>query len=483
MKSFEKNKPNKFFFFKDFIRFAQNYLPIERIAMHMGKSIKINKGLDIRMIGEAEKVTVSPEGVDTIVIKPTDFHFLVPKCLVNTGDEVKAGTPLFYSKKHPEVKICSPVSGEVVEVVRGAKRKLMSIKILADKETRYIDAQIPTLESASKEEIISALCENGLWPYIKQRPFDVIANPSVMPKGIFISAFDSNPLAPDLDFAMQGYGPEFQKGLDALAKIAKVHLTVHTSKTKSDVFLKANNVEIHTINGPHPSGNAGIQIHHIDPINKGEVAWTINAQDVAIMGRLFTEKRYNAIRVVAVTGSEVNRRRYAKVITGTPLKALLLDNINTTHPVRIISGNVLTGTQESMEGNLSFYDNQVTVIPEGFEPQFFGWILPGFNKFSLSKSFFSWLSPSKKYDLNTSLNGEERAFVVTGEYEKVFPMNIYPVYLLKSILANDIEKMEELGIYEVAPEDFALCEFVCTSKIDTQSIVREGLDTVMIETE
>lgn len=461
----------------------KNYLPVERIAMHMGKSIKINKGLDIRMVGEAEKVTVSPDGVDTIVIKPTDFHFLVPKCLVNPGDEVKAGTPLFYSKKHPEVKFCSPVSGEVVEVVRGEKRRLMSIKILADKETRYLDVQVPSLETASKEEIISTLCENGLWAYIKQRPFDVIANPRVAPKGIFISAFDSNPLAPDLDFALQGYGPEFQKGIDVLAKLAPVHITAHTEKTKSDVFLKAANAQIHTINGPHPSGNVGVQIHHIDPINKGEVAWTVNAQDVAIIGRLFTEKKYNAIRVVAITGSEVNRRRYAKVITGTPLKALLQDNINTTHPVRIISGNVLTGTQESMDGYLGFYDNQVTVIPEGYEPQFFGWILPGFGKFSMSKTFFSWLTPSKKYTLNTSLNGEERAFVVTGEYEKVFPMNIYPVYLLKAILANDIEKMEELGIYEVAPEDFALCEFVCTSKIETQAIVRQGLDTLMIETE
>jgi len=449
----------------------------------MGKSIKIKKGLDIRLVGEAEKVTVSPDSVDSVVIRPTDFHALVPKCLVNPGDVVKAGTPLFFSKKHPEIQFCSPVSGEVTEVVRGAKRKLMAIRILADKETRYQQVNLPSAEGASREEIVAALCANGLWPYIRQRPFDVIANPNVTPKAIYISAFDSSPLAPDMDFALQGYGTEFQKGLDILARIAPVNLTVHTSRTKSEIFLKAKNVDIHTISGPHPSGNAGVQIHHISPINKGEVVWTVNPQDVVIIGRLFTENRYNALRVVAVTGSEVTRRRYAKVITGVPLRALLNDNLNHETNIRVISGNVLTGTQEPLDGNLGFYDSQVTVIPEGYEPELFGWALPGFGKFSLNRSFFSWLAPGKKYTLDTNQHGEERAFVVSGEYEKVFPMNIYPVYLLKSILANDIERMEQLGIYEVAPEDFALCEFVCTSKIETQSIVRRGLDYVMSETE
>lgn len=449
----------------------------------MGKSIKIKKGLDIRLIGEAEKVTVSPDSVDSVVIRPTDFHALVPKCLVNPGDVVKAGTPLFFSKKHPEIQFCSPVSGEVTEVVRGAKRKLMAIRILADKETQYQQVNVPSAEGASREELIAALCANGLWPYIKQRPFDVIANPNVAPRAIYISAFDSNPLAPDLDFALQGYGTEFQKGLDVLAKLAPVNLTVHTSRTKSEIFLKAKNVDIHTISGPHPSGNTGVQIHHISPVNKGEVVWTVSPQDVVIIGRLFTENRYNALRVVAITGSEVTRRRYAKAITGVPMRALLNGNLNHENNVRIISGNVLSGTRESIEGNLGFYDSQVTVIPEGYEPELFGWALPGFGKFSMNRSFFSWLTPGKKYTLDTNQHGEERAFVVSGEYEKVFPMNIYPVYLLKSILANDIERMEQLGIYEVAPEDFALCEFVCTSKIETQSIVRRGLDLVMSETE
>jgi len=449
----------------------------------MGKSIKIKKGLDIRLVGEAEKVTVSPDSVDSVVIRPTDFHALVPKCLVNPGDVVKAGTPLFYSKKHPEIQFCSPVSGEVAEVVRGAKRKLLAIRILADRETSYVQAAVPQTESASAEEIIAALCSNGLWPYIKQRPFDVIANPNAKPKAIFISAFDSSPLAPDMDFALQGYGPEFQKGIDALARIAPVNLSVHTSRTKSEIFLKAKNVQLHTVSGPHPSGNVGVQIHHISPINKGEVVWTVNPQDVVIIGRLFTENRYNALRVVALTGSEVTRRRYAKVITGVPLRSLLNDNLNHENNIRIINGNVLTGNTEPADGNLGFYDSQVTVIPEGHEPELFGWALPGFGKFSMNHSFFSWLAPGKKYTLNTNMHGEERAFVVSGEYEKVFPMNIFPVYLLKSILANDIERMEELGIYEVAPEDFALCEFVCTSKIETQQIVREGLDLVMSETE
>lgn len=461
----------------------QNYLPTERTLTHMGKSIKISKGLNIRLVGEAEKVTASPENVDTILIKPTDFHGLIPKCVVNPGDEVKAGTPLFFDKKHPQVQYSSPVSGEVLEVIRGEKRKLIGIKILADKETRYAEVNIPALETASKDEIIAAMTAHGVWPYIKQRPFDVVANPNKMPKAVFISAFDSNPLAPDFDFAMQGYGPEFQHGLDVLAKLAPVHLSVHSELTKSEIFLKAKNVEIHTISGPHPSGNVGVQIHHIAPINKGEIAWTVNPQDVAIIGRLFLEKKYNPLRVIAITGSEVSRRRYAKVLPGTPMKALLAETINTQYPVRVISGNVLTGSTESLDGYLGFYHNQITVIPEGHDPQFFGWIAPGLDKFSMSHTFFSWLMPSKKYALNTNLNGEERAFVVSGEYEKVFPMQIYPVYLLKAILANDIEKMEELGIYEVAPEDFALCEFVCTSKINTQQIVRQGLDLVLSEME
>jgi Na+-transporting NADH:ubiquinone oxidoreductase subunit A len=448
----------------------------------MSKVIKIKKGLDIRLVGEAERVTTSPEGIDTVLICPPDFHGLTPKVSVSVGDEVKAGSPLFFDKNHPEVLFCSPVSGEVVEVNRGEKRKLLSIKILADKEISYLPLEGGNPDTLSREDIIARMCTGGVWPLIRQRPFDIIANPADKPKSIFISAFDSSPLGPDNDFVVHGCGNEFQTGLNALAKLApKVHLNVHAEKTKSDIFLKAKNVQINTISGPHPSGNVGIQIHHIDPINKGDVVWFCTPQDVVMIGRLFNEGKHNATRIYALTGSELTRRRYAKSVIGAPVKPLLEGNVSNDKPLRYISGNVLTGKHISEDGYFNYYSNQLTVIPEGYESEFFGWLLPGFNKFSLSHTFFSWMMPSKQYTLDTNKHGEERAFVVTGEYEKVLPMDIYPVYLLKSILANDLEQMEKLGIYEVAPEDFALCEFVCTSKIHTQEIIRQGLDLVMEE--
>lgn len=448
----------------------------------MSKVIRIKKGLDIKLKGEAEKITVSPESVDTVLVSPLDFHGSVPKLSVSVGDNVKAGTPLFYDKLRPSVQFCSPVSGEIIEINRGEKRKLLSIRILADKQTEYVDFGKADPLSLSREEIVERIAKSGVWPSIRQRPFDVIANPEGMPKAIIVSAFDTAPLAPDMDFVVHGCGNEFQTGLNALSKLAPaVHLNVHATKTKSEIFLKAKNVTIHTFEGPHPAGNAGVQIHHIDPVNKGESVWVINPQDVVILGRLFAEGRYNAVKVIALTGSEVVKRRYVKVISGAPVKPILDGNLTTDKELRIISGNVLTGRHIPENGHLGFYDNQITVIPEGKDPEFFGWLMPGLSKFSINRSFFSWLTPSKQYTLDTSLHGEDRAFVVTGEYEKVFPMNIYPVYLLKSILANDIEQMESLGIYEVAPEDFALCEFVCTSKINTQDIVRKGLDSVMEE--
>jgi len=448
----------------------------------MSNVIRIRKGLDIKLKGEAEKITVSPDNVSTVLVSPLDFHGSTPKISVNVGDNVKAGSPLFFDKARPSVQFTSPVSGEVIEVNRGEKRKLLSIRILADKQTEYVDFGIADPQALSREEIIERITRSGVWPAIKMRPFDVLANPADSPKCIVVSAFDSAPLAPDLDFVVHGCGNEFQTGLNVLAKLApKVHLNVHASKTKSDVFLKAKNVQINTFEGPHPSGNVGIQIHHLSPINKGEVVWTMHPQDVVILGRLFTEGRYNATKVIALTGSEIVKRRYVKVISGAPVKNIIDGNTTPNIELRIIGGNVLTGNHLHEEDHIGYYDNHITVIPEGKEPEFFGWLLPGLKKLSINRSFFSWLTPGKQYSLDTSQHGEDRAFVVSGEYEKVFPMKIYPIYLLKSILANDIEQMESLGIYEVAPEDFALCEFVCTSKINSQEIVRNGLDLVMQE--
>ncbi len=448
----------------------------------MGKNIKIKKGLDIRLDGEAEKVLVNADMPETVAIRPEDFVAIKPKVLVNPGDEVKAGSPLMYDKNNPHVMICSPVSGEVVEVKRGAKRVLEEIRILADKEISYLPFNVGNPESLSREQLIDLLCKSGAWNFIRQRPYSAVANPEKSPKSIFVSAFDSSPLAPDSDFVMQGNEKYFEAGLAALKKLCPVvHLNIHKDKVKSPLFLQAKGVEINTFSGPHPSGNVGVQIHHIDPINKGDIVWYSTPQDLVIIGRFLLEGRYDAHRIVAVTGSQVKKRRYVRTIQGANIKSILgTDNVEGTDN-RFISGNVLTGTKIPSDGFLGFYDTQITVIPEGHDPEFFGWLAPGFDKFSNSRTFFTWAMPNKRFKLNTNMHGEERAFVVTGEYEKVFPMDIYPVQLLKAIITNDIEAQENLGIYEVAPEDFALCEFVCTSKINSQEIVRKGLEALYLE--
>lgn len=449
----------------------------------MSEYIKIKKGLNIKLAGEADKTFSNIALPETFALKLSDFIDVLPKLLVKQGDEVQAGTPLFYDKNNEAIKFCSPVSGEVIEIIRGEKRKILEVKILADKIINYVNFNKANPKDLSRENIIEALLNSGVWPFIRQRPFGVIANPEEKPKSIFISAFDSNPLAPDNDFIMGEDGENFQTGLDALQKLTdgKVHLNIHADRTQSRVFTGAKGVEINKFSGPHPAGNAGVQIHHIDPVNKGETVWCLNAQDVLIVGRLFNKGRFDPSRVIALTGSQVKRPKYYKTIVGGAVKNILAEGGLKEGINRIISGNVLTGQEIPEDGYLGFYDSQITVIPEGNEPEFMGWLTPGLNKFSMSRSFFSWLTPNKKYELNTNLHGEERPFVVTGEYEKVFPMDIYPVHLLKAILIEDIELMENLGIYEVVEEDFALCEFICTSKIESQDIIRRGLDLIRKE--
>jgi len=323
-----------------------------------------------------------------------------------------------------------------------------------------------------------------LWPLIRQRPFGTIAKPTEIPKSIFISSFDTNPLAPDIDFIMQeGNQETFQTGLNALLKLTngKTHLNINGSKEASSIFSNSKGVIINKFSGPHPAGNVGVQIHHLDPVNKGEVVWYVNPQDVLVIGKLFSEGRYDASRIIALTGSQVSNPKYYKTIIGSSVKSIIGDGGLKAGENRIISGNVLSGSQIQEDGFLGYYDTQITVIPEGHESEFMGWLAPGLEKFSMSRTFFSWLNSKKKYNLNTNLHGEERPFVVTGQYEKVFPMDIYPVQLLKSILIEDIEMMEQLGIYEVVEEDFALCEFVCTSKIKSQEIIRRGIDIIQKE--
>ena len=448
----------------------------------MSKQVKISRGIDIKLKGVADKILGNMDFPDTIAIKPTDFEGINPKMMVKVGEEVKAGSPLFYDKNNEKVKFTSTVSGEVAEIRRGAKRKILEVVILADKQIRYENYAPISPGAMNKENVTKTLLDSGAWAFIRQRPYNIVANPDMTPKSIFISAFDTSPLAPDYDYILHGESKDFQTGLDALSTLTngKIHLNIDGKNKADDVFLNAQKVQINKVSGPHPAGDVGPQIHFIDPIAKGDTVWVVNPQDVAIIGRLFNKGVYDASRTIALSGSEVKDPKYYKTIVGASLKKLLEEQTHGDNN-RFISGNVLTGDKIEKNGYLGFYSNQVTVIPEGGEDQFMGWITPNFNKFSASRTMFSWLMPNKEYVLDTSMNGEVRPFVMTSEFDKVFPFEIYPVQLLKSILINDIELMEELGIYEVVPEDFALCETICTSKIACQSIIREGLATIRKE--
>ncbi|MBK9335032.1 MAG: Na(+)-translocating NADH-quinone reductase subunit A [Lewinellaceae bacterium] len=446
----------------------------------MGKTINIRRGYDIKLVGAAEKSTTDLPVSDVIAVKPSDFAGIIPKLLVAAGDEVVAGQALFYDKDRPNLRFPTPVSGEVVEVVRGEKRRILEVRILADRSNpRYVEFAKADPATLGRAAVIERLLDSGCWQYLRQRPYSVIADPVDVPKAIFVSGFDSAPLAPDLGYVLGQDKENFQAGLQALKVLANgnLHIGIRDggeSASESDLAGVAPE-NIHRFRGPHPAGNVGIQIHHVSPIQRGDIIWTVHPQDVAIIGRLFREGRYRADRVVAIAGSCVSKPQYVRVMTGQRMREILADRLNSDH-CRIIQGNVLTGKTSSLDDTLSFYTNQITAIPEGDQSEFLGWLLPGFGKLSLSRTYFSWLWPKRAYNLDTNTHGEERAFVMTGQYDQVLPMNIMPVYLLKAILAKDIERMEQLGIYEVAAEDFALCEFVCTSKIDVQQIITEGLE-------
>lgn len=447
---------------------------------NMGKTINIRRGYDIRLVGEAEKALREAPVSDLFAVKPADFPAIIPKLLVQPGDEVLAGQALFYDKDRPNVRFPSPVSGEVAEIVRGEKRRILEVRILPDREVRYAEFPKADLARLDRATVIQQLLDSGCWQYLRQRPFSIIADPVDVPKAIFVSGFDSAPLAPDWGFALAPERENLQAGLRVLNILANGNLHVGIREqggglSEADLGDAVPSANVHRFRGPHPAGNVGIQIHHIDPIQPGEKVWTVNVQDAVIIGRLFREGRFRADRVLALTGSCIRQPGYVHVRTGQRMSDVLGDQLNSDH-CRIIQGNVLTGKTSSADDFVSFYTNQITVIPEGDKPEFLGWLLPGFHKLSLSRTYFSWLWPKRKYNLDTNTHGEERAFVMSGEYEKVLPMNILPTYLLKAILARDVERMEQLGIYEVAEEDFALCEFVCTSKIPVQRILAEGLE-------
>lgn len=446
----------------------------------MSKTYKIRKGLNIRLVGEAEKVKASVAPSEIYALKPTDFHGLTPKVVSKPGDKVKAGDVVFYDKYNEAIKFVAPVSGEVQEIVRGAKRRILEVTIKADSEIAYAQLKQADPNDLSREDVVKQILSAGMWPFIKQRPIDIIADPEDKPKAIFISGFDSAPLGPDYDFILHGDKGYFQNGINALKKLTEgsIHLGLRGDGTADEVFNRVQGVQKSQFSGPHPAGTVGVQIHKVSPINKGEVVWTINPQSVYMIGRMFAEGKADFSKVIAITGSEAKNPKYYKVVSGACVKNIC-DEQQKEGDVRCISGNPLTGDHIESEGYLGFYHDQMTFLPEGNEAKFSftqGWLSPGFGKFSNSKLYPTWLTPGKKYALDTNTNGEERAFVVTGELEKVFPFDIYPMQLVKSMQFRDIDLMENLGAYEIAPEDFALCEFVCTSKIEIQDIVRDGLD-------
>jgi Na+-transporting NADH:ubiquinone oxidoreductase subunit A len=446
----------------------------------MSEVIKLRKGLNIKLKGSAEKALDKLPVPATVALKPTDFPGLTPKLSVKVDAEVKAGDALFYDKYHPEILFTAPLGGKVVSINRGERRKILEVVIATDEKIGSAEFKKADPATLSAEEVKEQILKSGIWPFIKKRPYGIIANPEEKPKAIYISTFDTAPLAPDYNFVLDGQLDTFQTGINALAQLTegKVNLGV----SKDSAFTSLKNVVVNTFEGPHPAGNVGIQIANTSPLNKGEVVWTISVQDVLFIGRLFETGNVDFTKTVALTGSEVQTPKYYQTVVGAPIANLVEGKlVNADHNQRIISGNVLTGTKVSAKSFLGFYDSQISVIPEGDEYEFLGWADPGFNKFSATKAYFGKLFPKKEYIMNANIHGGERAFVLSNQYEKLVPMDILPVYLLKAILVNDIDKMENFGIYEVIEEDFALCEYACTSKIEVQKILREGINTMIKE--
>lgn len=449
-----------------------------------GKVHFLKKGHDILLEGEAAKTKVTSSNVTTYAVQPQNFNGIspIPKVVVAVGDEVKAGDILFFDKKRDTIQYVAPVSGEVIAVNRGAKRSISEVVILADKEMKYKSFDAPNLADCSREDLVNFLQSSGAWPFIIQRPYSLVADPADTPKGIFISTFDSAPLAPDLSFVVDGNQAAFQKGLDVLGKFAPVHLGLNAKGDKPHAaFTAAEGVSKHWFHGKHPAGNVGVQIHHIDPIGPNSIVWTTGVQDVITIGKLFTEGKYDASRMVVVTGAEVAEPQYVSTYLGANIEGLVKGNLKPAEEgktLRFVSGDVLSGKQTSTEGYLNYTDDQVTVLEEGDKYELFGWLLPLTPRPTISGTFPNGFFPDLKFQANTNTHGEKRAFVVTGQYESMLPMDIYPQHLMKAIITNDFERMEGLGIHELAAEDIALCEFACTSKQPLQSILNEGLESM-----
>ena len=444
----------------------------------MSKNIKLRKGLDIQLVGAAQAVVEQAPMAKTYAVSPLDYENVTPKLLVKVGDKVEAGSALFFDKNNPRILFTSPVSGEVVAINRGEKRKLLNVAVAPDQQQTYKELPVVNPAKAERSEVVEMLLQSGLWTRIVERPYGVIANPEFTPKAIFVSAFDSAPLAPDYNFVLKSEREAVEMGLAVLARLTdgKVHLSAR--KGVEGYMNEIKGVEYHTFEGKHPVGNVGVQIHHIDRIAKGDRVWTVAIQDVALIGRLVLGGKLDMSKTVAVVGSKVEKPCYKRIIAGAAVESIVG---RVASDVRIISGNVLTGVKTEADGYIAAGADMLTLIPEGDKYELLGWAMPRTHRFSVSRAYFSWLNPQKKYDLDTNLNGGERPFVVTGLYEEYLPMDVYVAYLLKAVLVKDLDKMENLGIYEVLPEDLALCEFVDPSKIEMQQILRDGINLMIKE--
>ena len=447
----------------------------------MANVIKLRKGLNINLKGKATEQKRSIPACDEYALSPECFEGMVPKVVVREGDKVKAGDTLFVNKLCPDVRFASPVSGTVSAIVRGERRKVFCVKVKADTNQVYADFGIRDVAKMSGSEVKECLLKAGLFGYINQLPYAVSTTPEAQPKAIFISALRDMPLAGSFEFELAGNEKDFQTGLTALSKVAKTYLGIGSSQT-AQALTSAQDVEVNVFDGKCPAGNVGVQVNNIDPVNKGEVVWTVDPTAVIFFGRLFNTGKVNLTRTVAVAGSEISSPAYVDALVGTPLRAILDGQLKQSEHTRIIQGNPLTGSLSSLDDYLGAHVSEVTAIPEGDDnDEFLGWIAPRTNQFSVNRSYFSWLFGNKEYALDARIKGGERHMIMSGEYDKYLPMDIYGEYLIKAIIAGDIDKMEQLGIYEVSPEDFAVAEFADSSKLELQKIVREGLNMLRKE--
>jgi Na+-transporting NADH:ubiquinone oxidoreductase subunit A len=450
--------------------------------MDVIKGIRTRRGANLNIKGIAEKILDNTTSVTTFALNPDDFFGTIPKLICKEGAQVEAGAPIFFSKKNPDIKFVSPVSGTITAIERGPKRKIERICIAASKTQKFVSHSVQGWEKMDREQLKALLMESGNWPFIHQRPYGVMANPDDTPKAIFVNTVKTNPLSEDLRFVLKDDQKEFQLGIDLLNKLVDQPIFLGTDKAQMGYFQTVEGVQHYTVEGPHPAGNLSLHIQNITPLNMGERVWSVNAEDVANLGRFISTGTFSPQRTIAISGNAVDNPVYFKTLIGSALAPFLEKvGINQQY-VRIINGDVLTGAQADPSGYLGYYNNLVSVIPEGNNYRMFGWLpFKDNNILSLSNTSFSRLFNRKGFDVDTNLNGEERALVVTGEMEKTFPLEIYPMQLIKACLVEDIEKMEALGIYEVVPEDFGLVEYANTSKLEAQEIIRQGIELMINE--